>query len=91
MIRIVFAGGELHAFEPSSATDAYINARFLPLNSPISVPFTDDDLDGVDAELRPPRRFTVRRWNADASELTIDFVAHGYRLRRQLGTTRKAG
>ena len=78
MIRIVLSGGELHAFEPSSATDAYINARFLPLNSPISVPFTDDDLDGVDAELRPkPRRFTVRRWNADASELTIDFVAHG--------------
>jgi NADPH-dependent ferric siderophore reductase len=78
MVRVVLSGGELDAFEASPATDAYINARFLPLNSPVSVPFTDDDLDGVDAKLRPkPRRFTVRRWNADASELTIDFVTHG--------------
>ena len=50
MIRVVLSGGELNAFEPSSATDAYINARFLPLNSPISVPFTDDDLDGEDLD-----------------------------------------
>ena len=78
MVRVVLAGGELEAFEPSPATDAYVNARFVPEDSPVTVPFTDDDLDGVDTALRPkPRRFTVRRWDADTSELTIDFVAHG--------------
>ena len=78
MIRVVLGGGELDAYEPSPATDAYVNARFLPAGSPVEVPFEADDLDGVAAEDRPkPRRFTVRRWDADARELTIDFVAHG--------------
>ncbi|MEM9464848.1 MAG: siderophore-interacting protein [Actinomycetota bacterium] len=78
MVRIVLGGGELDAFEASPATDAYVNARFLPKDSPLSVPFTDDDLENVDRELRPkPRRFTVRRWDEAAKELTIDFVAHG--------------
>lgn len=78
MVRVVLGGGELDSFEASPATDAYINARFLPKDSPIAVPFSDDDLEGVAAELRPkPRRFTVRRWDETAKELTIDFVAHG--------------
>lgn len=78
MIRIVLHKGELDHFEPSEATDAYINARFLPLGSPVAVPFETDDLDGIGAEHRPrPRRFTIRRWNGERQELSIDFVAHG--------------
>lgn len=78
MIRVVLGGGELESYEPSPAADAYINARFLPKDSPVQVPFEPDDLEGIDAALRPkPRRFTMRRWDGQALELTIDFVAHG--------------
>ena len=78
MIRVVLGGGELDHYEPSPATDAYVNARFVPHDSPVTVPFTDADLEGLAAEHRPkPRRFTVRRWDGASQELTIDFVAHG--------------
>lgn len=78
MVRIVFGGGELDQFEMVPATDAYINARFIPQDSPVEVPFTPDDIDGLDPAMRPkPRRFTVRKWDGDAGQLTVDFVAHG--------------
>lgn len=78
MLRVVFGGGELASFEMVPATDAYINARFLPADSPVQVPFTDEDIEQLDPALRPkPRRFTVRRWDPDRLELTVDFVAHG--------------
>jgi len=42
------------------------------------VPFDAEAVDSLEPEQRPrPRRFTVRRWEQDRLELTIDFVAHG--------------
>ena len=78
LLRVVLAGGTLDAFEGSPATDAYINAQFLPKESPVVVPFDADDLDGLDPSLRPkPRRFTIRQWDAAQRHLAIDFVSHG--------------
>ena len=78
MIRIVFEGGELDRFEPVAQTDAYINARFIPLDSPLSVPFEKEEAEALDPDQRPrPRRYTVRRWDASSQQLTVDFVAHG--------------
>ncbi len=78
LLRVVLAGGTLDAFEGSPATDAYINAQFLPQESPVVVPFDSADLDGLDPQLRPkPRRFTIRQWDADQRHLAIDFVSHG--------------
>lgn len=78
LIRIALSGGTLDEFEPSPATDAYVNARFVPADSPLTVPFEPDDLTDLAPEHRPrPRRFTVRRWDPAAQELVIDFVAHG--------------
>lgn len=78
LLRVALTGGTLDEFEPSAATDSYVVARFLPKDSPVTVPFVSDDLDGVPAELRPkPRRYTVRRWEPDKQRLSIDFVAHG--------------
>lgn len=76
--RVTLGGGTIDQFEASGATDAYINARFLPAASPLTVPFEAEDLDAVDPEDRPrPRRFTIRRWDEDRHELVIDFVIHG--------------
>ena len=78
MIRVVLHNGELANFAGSNATDAYVNARFVPAGSPVEVPFGPDDLEGLAPEHRPrPRRFTIRRWDSQRHELTIDFVAHG--------------
>ena len=78
MVRIVLGDGDLKYFEASPATDAYINARFIPEGSPVVVPFESDDLEGLDPESRPrPRRFTVRKWDEERQWLTIDFVVHG--------------
>lgn len=78
MVRIVFGGSGLDDFEPSDSTDQYVNARFVPDGAPYTVPFSDQDLNGVDTALRPkPRRFTMRRWDPQERLLTIDFVAHG--------------
>lgn len=78
LIRIVLHGGTLDRFEAPPATDGYINARFLPEDSPLTVPFESVDVDAVEAEHRPrPRRFTIRSWDPVRQELAIDFVAHG--------------
>lgn len=78
LLRVVLAGGTLDEFEASAATDAYINARFVPQDSPVTVPFVADDLDALPPEQRPrPRRFTTRRWDPDNRTLCIDFVVHG--------------
>ncbi len=78
LLRVHLGGGTLDSFEASPATDAYINAQFVPAGSPVTVPFEADDLEPLTPEQRPrPRRFTVRRWDAETRTLSIDFVAHG--------------
>lgn len=78
MIRIVLGGGDLSSFESTSFTDQYINAYFVPAGAPYSVPFDLDEARSSGEKFRPrPRRFTVRRWESETEQLTIDFVAHG--------------
>jgi len=78
LLRVVLTGGTLDQFEGAAATDAYVNARFLPAGSPLTVPFSQDDLAGIPDELRPrPRRFTIRGWEPEQQMLSIDFVVHG--------------
>lgn len=76
--RLTFSGGTLDRFEGSEATDAYINVRFVPENSPITVPFEPADVEDLPSEHRPrARRFTIRRWDEQNQTLVIDFVVHG--------------
>lgn len=78
LVRIVLAGGTLDEFQASTATDSYVNARFIPEGSPVTVPFDSSELESVPAEQRPrPRRFTIRRWDPIRQQMSIDFVAHG--------------
>lgn len=78
LIRVTLSGGTLNEFEPSTATDSYINAQFPPAGSTISVPFTPREAKRLPVEQRPrPRRFTIRRWDPMGQSLAIDFVSHG--------------
>ena len=61
MVRVVLGGAGLTGFAAGEFTDHYVK---LLLPQP-----------GSDALAR--RTYTVRRWDADSGELTIDFVAHG--------------
>ncbi|WP_052851126.1 siderophore-interacting protein [Streptomyces avicenniae] len=79
MIRIVFGGPGLAAFEAGAYTDHYVKLLFPPPGGSYPEPF---DL-GVIRETLPreewprSRTYTVRAWDADARELTVDFVHHG--------------
>jgi NADPH-dependent ferric siderophore reductase len=79
MVRVVLGGGDLDGFTMVEATDAYVNLAFAPAAASYGVPFDPPQV----REERPRdewparRRFTVRRWDEAARELTIDFVVHG--------------
>ena len=78
MVRVVLGGGGLDEFVPTPYSDQYINAQFIPAGAPYTAPFDPDDLEAIAAEYHPrARRYTVRRWDGDQRELTIDFVTHG--------------
>ncbi|MEM7141788.1 MAG: siderophore-interacting protein [Actinomycetota bacterium] len=78
MVRVVLGGGEIAGFTASDATDAYVNAAFIPEGAPYGVPFDPEAVKDLDVAHRPrQRRYTVRSWDDDRQLLTIDFVAHG--------------
>jgi NADPH-dependent ferric siderophore reductase len=76
LVRVVLGGEGLASFRSTEFTDQYVNALFVPEGADYTPPF---DLDAVRSGAAPPRgrRETVRAWDADAGELTIDFVTHG--------------
>jgi len=88
MVRVVLGGPGLATFRPSPWADSYVKAVFLPPGAPEA---TEDlprdaegrvDLDALRALLPPDaaprlRSYTVRGWDPDAGELTLDVVVHG--------------
>ena len=78
MVRVVLGGGDLDGFVPTPYSDQYINAQFFPGGETYTAPFDPDDFEALDRDQRPRgRRYTVRAWDNDKQELTIDFVVHG--------------
>ena len=79
LVRVVLGGGDLASFAMAPATDAYVNLAFRPAGAAYAEVFDPADVrDAEPAETRPVRRrYTVRRWDAETHELTIDFVVHG--------------
>ena len=78
MVRVVLGGGDLDGFVPTPYTDQYINAQFFPGGAPYTAPFDPADFEALDSDHRPRgRRYTVRNWDDNQRELTIDFVVHG--------------
>ena len=77
--RIVLGEGDLAGLVMPDATDAYVNVAIRPQDAPYGEVFdpkqvkADHDRDAWPAR----RRYTVRRWDPAAGELTLDFVVHG--------------
>jgi NADPH-dependent ferric siderophore reductase len=79
MVRVVLGGGDLAGFAMVDATDAYVNLAFRPPTAPYGEVFDPRAVkESAPREQWPARRrYTVRRWDAEARELTLDFVVHG--------------
>lgn len=79
LVRITLGDGDLSGFTMPDATDAYINVAIKPQGASYDEVF---DPARVRAELPQGewptrRRYTVRAWNGDLRQLTVDFVVHG--------------
>ncbi|MFO7252462.1 MAG: siderophore-interacting protein [Actinomycetes bacterium] len=79
LVRVVLGGDGLRGFEAGRYTDHYVKLLFPPPGVRYPEPL---DLEAIRSELPREqwprmRTYTVRRWDPEAGELTIDFVHHG--------------
>ncbi|MFC7883973.1 siderophore-interacting protein [Streptomyces sp. NPDC057376] len=79
MQRVVLGGGELSAFSADTCTDHYVKLLFPAEGVTYPEPF---DMERIREEFPREhwpvtRTYTVRQWDAEHRELTLDFVIHG--------------
>ncbi|MEU1178432.1 siderophore-interacting protein [Streptomyces sp. NPDC005820] len=79
MQRVVLGGESLAEFSAGTCTDHYVKLLFGPEGVTYPEPF---DLERIRAEFPREqwpvtRTYTVRAWNPEHRELTLDFVIHG--------------
>ena len=94
MIRVVLGGEGLAGFRADEFTDHYVKLLFAPAGVSYPEPFDPEAIrrDLPREQWPTTRTYTVRRWDAEAGELTIDFVHHGDdRPRRAVGRPGPAG
>ncbi|WP_352396630.1 siderophore-interacting protein [Kineosporia sp. NBRC 101677] len=79
MVRVVFTGDDLAQFEMNEFSDAYVKLIYPRAGVEYPEPFDMKTIRGALPQEQWPqnRTYTVRRWDAAARELTIDFVVHG--------------
>ncbi len=85
LVRVVVGGPGLADFEPSPCADSYVKVVFVHPAVPRPLPRTAEgrvDLDTLRDSLPPElaprmRSYTVRGYDAETRELTLDFVVHG--------------
>ncbi|MFE7134233.1 siderophore-interacting protein [Streptomyces sp. NPDC057638] len=79
MVRLVLGGEGLDGFALEGFTDHYVKLLFPPAGVSYPEPF---DIERIRAEFPRDqwpanRTYTVRNWDAERAEMTIDFVVHG--------------
>ena len=78
LVRVVLGGGDLAGFVMPADTDTYVNLAFPPAGAPYDGVFDPQRAREAHPEAPPVRRrYTVRRWDDAAQELTLDVVVHG--------------
>ena len=78
LVRVVLGGPGMDDYENADPTDSYVNCFFLPDEANYAPPFEMGDVRKLPREQRPfPRRMTVRAWDPQRHELTIDVAVHG--------------
>jgi NADPH-dependent ferric siderophore reductase len=82
LVRVVVGGPGMAVFAPSPCADSYVKLVFLPAGERPLLPDGRLDIDAVRAALPDGvaprlRAYTVRSFDPQARELTIDVVVHG--------------
>jgi NADPH-dependent ferric siderophore reductase len=79
MVRVVFGGQSLEGFGAGEFTDHYVKLQVPPQGAGYSAPFDVEEIRASRPKEEWPRTrtYTVRAWDADKQQLTVDFVVHG--------------
>ncbi|NBE98916.1 siderophore-interacting protein [Nonomuraea sp. KC401] len=79
MVRVVLGGDGLSGFATTGFTDHYVKLVFLYDDVDYPKPFSVKECRETMPREHWPRlrTYTVRAWDPDARELTLDFVVHG--------------
>jgi NADPH-dependent ferric siderophore reductase len=79
LIRVVLGGDDLARFEPSPHADSYVKIVFLSAGIDYPQPLDLNEVrNSLPADAQPRlRTYTVRQFDADRCELTLDVVVHG--------------
>lgn len=73
MQRVVLSGPSLSGF-PVNCASGYIKLLFMPDGAPVA---DTGSLEGLNGGKPVMRTYTIRAFNAECLEMTVDFVLHG--------------
>jgi NADPH-dependent ferric siderophore reductase len=79
MVRVVVGGDELDGFGVGEFTDHYVKLQLPPADAGYAPPFDMEDVKASRPREQWPRirTYTVRAWDAEHRQLTLDVIVHG--------------
>ncbi|WP_445148799.1 siderophore-interacting protein [Baekduia sp. Peel2402] len=79
LVRVVLGGDDLAGFGAGEYTDHYVKLQIPPRGATYTAPFDAEEVKATHPREHWPRTrtYTVRAWDPERGELTIDFVVHG--------------
>jgi NADPH-dependent ferric siderophore reductase len=79
LVRIVLGGDGLAGFAAGEYTDHYVKLQIPPQGAGYQAPFDAEEVKATHPREHWPRTrtYTVRAWDGERGELTVDFVVHG--------------